>query len=63
MADKLPVMYAAVIGAVGVAFLASGPAMRLVGESPTVVMPVLAFLLMIGVVLIADGFGHDVTQG
>jgi len=63
MTDILPVMYAAVIVAVGVMFLASGPVMRFVAENPTVVMLALAFLLMIGVVLIADGFGHHVPKG
>lgn len=63
MTDILPVKYAAVIVAVAVMFLASGPVMRFVGENPTVAMLALAFLLMIGVVLIADGFGHHVPKG
>lgn len=63
MTDVLPVMYAAVIVAVGIMFLAAGPVTRFVNENPTVIMLALAFLLMIGMVLIADGFGRHVPKG
>ena len=43
--------------------LASGPVMRFVQANPSVVMLALAFLLMIGMVLIADGFGRHVPKG
>ena len=63
MSDDLPVMVAAVVLAVLVMFLASGPVVRFVNENPSVVMLALAFLLMIGMVLIADGFGRHVPKG
>lgn len=63
MTDELPIMVAAVVVAVGVMFAASGPVMRFVQANPSVVMLALAFLLMIGMVLIADGFGRHVPKG
>ncbi len=63
MTDELPIMVAAVVVAVAVMFLASGPVMRFVQANPSVVMLALAFLLMIGMVLIADGFGRHVPKG
>ncbi|WP_299812806.1 TerC family protein [uncultured Jannaschia sp.] len=63
MTDQLPIMVAAVVLAVGLMLLASGPVMRFVQQNPSVVMLALAFLLMIGMVLIADGFGRHVPKG
>ena len=63
MTDALPIMVAAVIVAVGVMFAASGPVMRFVQANPSVVMLALAFLMMIGMVLVADGFGRHVPKG
>ena len=63
MTDELPIMVAAVVVAVGVMFAAAGPVTRFVNENPSVVMLALAFLLMIGMVLIADGFGRHVPKG
>ena len=63
MTDELPIMVAAVCVAVGVMFAAAGPVTRFVEANPTVVMLALAFLLMIGMVLIADGFGFHVPKG
>jgi len=63
MTDHLPIMFAAVIVAVAVMLLASGPLARFINANPTVVMLALGFLLMIGMVLIADGFGIHVPKG
>ena len=63
MTDEVPIMVAAVVVAVGVMFAASGPVMRFVQNNPSVVMLALAFLLMIGMVLVADGFGRHVPKG
>ncbi|KNG94308.1 TerC family protein [Pseudaestuariivita atlantica] len=63
MTDHLPIMVTAVVIAVAFMLLASGPVMRFVQANPTVVMLALAFLLMIGMVLIADGFGRHVPKG
>lgn len=63
MTDHLPIMFTAVIIAVGVMLLAAGPLSRFIEHNPTVVMLALGFLLMIGMVLIADGFGIHVPKG
>ncbi|MBI1362345.1 MAG: TerC family protein [Alphaproteobacteria bacterium] len=63
MTDHLPIMFAAVIVAVGVMLLASGPLARFINANPTVVMLALGFLFMIGMVLVADGFGVHVPKG
>jgi predicted tellurium resistance membrane protein TerC len=62
MTEHLPIMFAAVIIAVSVMMLASGPLARFINANPTVVMLALGFLLMIGMVLIADGFGVHVPK-
>jgi predicted tellurium resistance membrane protein TerC len=63
MTDHLPVMVVAVVVAVGLMMLASGPLAAFIAKNPTVVMLALGFLLMIGMVLIADGFGVHVPKG
>jgi hypothetical protein len=56
-------MIAAVIVAVGIMFIASGPVARFVSEHPTTKMLALAFLLLIGTSLVADGFGFHIEKG
>jgi predicted tellurium resistance membrane protein TerC len=63
MTDDLPIMIAAVIVAVGVMMLAADPLGNFIAKNPTVVMLALGFLLMIGLVRIADGFGVHVPKG
>lgn len=63
MTTHLPVMFIAVIVAVLAMLLAADPLSRFVGENPTVIMLALGFLLMIGMTLIADGFGFHVPKG
>lgn len=63
MTDHLPVMFIAVIVAVFVMLMASGPLSRFIAANPSVVMLALGFLLMIGMVLLADGFGVHVPKG
>jgi predicted tellurium resistance membrane protein TerC len=62
MVDDIPVMVAAVILAVGVMLFASGPLSRFVHDHPSVKILALAFLLLIGVTLIADGFGLHIDK-
>lgn len=62
-ADQVVVMVAAVLVAVGVMFVASGPIARFVAEHPTTKMLALAFLLLIGVTLVADGLGFHIPKG
>ncbi|MET0338014.1 MAG: TerC family protein [Caulobacter sp.] len=63
MTEHLPVMMIAVIVAVVVMLLAADPLANFINKNPTVVMLALGFLLMIGMVLIADGFGYHVPKG
>lgn len=63
MTTHVPVMVAAVVIAVSIMALAAGPVSRFVERNPTVVMLALAFLLMIGMVLIADGMGAHIPKG
>ncbi len=63
MTDHVPVMFVSVIVAVGAMMTAAGPLARFIERNPTVVMLALAFLFLIGMTLIADGFGHHVPKG
>ncbi len=63
MAQHVEVMIAAVIVAVGVMFVASGPIAGFVARHPTTKMLALAFLLLIGVSLVADGLGFHIEKG
>ncbi|MEA3004730.1 MAG: hypothetical protein QOH81_3518 [Sphingomonadales bacterium] len=63
MTEELAIMVVAVVFAVGVMLLAADPVAEFIGRNPTVVMLALGFLLMIGAVLIADGFGVHVPKG
>jgi len=63
MAEHVEVMIAAVIIAVAIMFVASGPVARFVAEHPTTKMLALAFLLLIGVSLVADGLGFHIPKG
>lgn len=63
MTEHLPVMVIAVVVAVLVMLLAADPLANFIRDNPTVVMLALGFLLMIGAVLIADGFGVHVPKG
>jgi predicted tellurium resistance membrane protein TerC len=62
LVDEVAVMIAAVIIAVGVMLIASGPLSRFVHQHPSVKILALSFLLLIGVTLIADGFGVHVDK-
>ena len=63
MTDILAIMFIAVISAVLVMLLAADPLADFIKRNPSVVMLALGFLLMIGVVLIAEGFGAEVPKG
>ena len=63
MAEHLTIMVLAVVAAVLVMLLAADPLANFIARNPTVVMLALGFLLMIGAVLIADGFGIHVPKG
>jgi predicted tellurium resistance membrane protein TerC len=63
MTDHIPIMIVAVVVAVTVMLLAADPVANFIHANPTVVMLALGFLLMIGMVLIAEGFGVHVPKG
>ncbi len=63
MVNQIPVMIAAVVIAVGFMLLFSGPISRFVDRHPTVKMLALSFLLLIGVTLIAEGWGQHISKG
>ncbi len=63
MTDDVPVMVIAVLVAVAVMMLAVNPLSAFIQANPSIVMLALGFLLMIGMVLIADGFGVHVPKG
>jgi predicted tellurium resistance membrane protein TerC len=63
MTEHLPIMMAAVVVAVALMMLASGPMARFIHANPSVVMLALGFLLLIGATLIAEAFGAHVPKG
>ena len=63
MVNHLPVMMAAVVIAMIMMLLASKPLTRFVNQHPTVVVLCLSFLLMIGLSLVAEGFGFHIPKG
>ena len=63
MVDDLPVMIAAVVASVALMMLFAGPIGRFVSDHPTIKMLALSFLVVVGVVLVAEGFGHHVPKG
>lgn len=63
MANRLGIMVAAILLAVGFMIFAAGPVSAFVERHPTVKMLALSFLLLIGVTLIAEGFGQHIPKG
>ena len=63
MTSHIPVMVIAIAAAVVVMLVASGPIYRFVNRHPSVKVLALAFLLLIGMTLIAEGFGQKIPKG
>ncbi|KHL24530.1 membrane protein [Croceibacterium mercuriale] len=63
MTDEVPIMVTAVIITVSIMLVAADPLSRFIEDNPTLIMLALSFLVMIGLVLIADGFGFHVPKG
>jgi predicted tellurium resistance membrane protein TerC len=63
MASEIAIMIAAVVIAVGVMLVFAGAISSFIERHPTMKMLALSFLLLIGVVLVADGFGQHVSKG
>jgi len=63
MAEHVEIMIAAVLVAVAVMYVASGPVADFVKRHPTTKMLALSFLILIGVSLVADGLGFHIPRG
>jgi predicted tellurium resistance membrane protein TerC len=63
MAQELEIMIAAVVIACLIMYVSSGPVAHFVAEHPTTKMLALAFLVLIGVALVADGFRFHIPRG
>jgi predicted tellurium resistance membrane protein TerC len=63
MVKHIEIMIAAVVIAVGVMMVFAAPISAFIERHPTMKMLALSFLLLIGVVLVADGFGQHVSKG
>jgi len=63
MAQDLAIMVAAVVIAVAIMYVSAGAVARFVAEHPTTKMLALAFLVLIGVALVADGFKFHIPRG
>jgi predicted tellurium resistance membrane protein TerC len=63
MTPHIEIMIVAVVVAVTVMLVAAAPLARFIEANPTIVMLALGFLLMIGMTLIAEGFGVEVPKG
>ena len=63
MVDQIPIMVAAVLGAIVVMLIFSGQLASFVNRHPTVKILALSFLLLIGVNLIAEGVGRHIPKG
>ncbi|SHF90785.1 Membrane protein TerC, possibly involved in tellurium resistance [Kaistia soli DSM 19436] len=63
MAEHVEIMIAAVVIAMGVMYIASGAIAGFIDRHPTTKMLALAFLLMIGIALVADGVGFHIPRG
>jgi predicted tellurium resistance membrane protein TerC len=63
MAQDLEIMIAAVMIACLVMYISSGPVAKFVAQHPTTKMLALAFLVLIGVALVADGFQFHIPRG
>ena len=62
MAQDLEIMVAAVVIACVIMYVSSGPVAKFVAEHPTTKMLALAFLVLIGVALVADGFKFHIPR-
>jgi predicted tellurium resistance membrane protein TerC len=63
MVDDVRVMIAAVVASVGLMMLFAAAIGNFVSEHPTIKMLALSFLVVVGVVLVAEGFDHHVPKG
>jgi predicted tellurium resistance membrane protein TerC len=63
MADEIGVMITAIVIAIGIMMLSAGAISRFIEGHPTVKMLALSFLLLIGVMLVAEGLDQHIPKG
>jgi predicted tellurium resistance membrane protein TerC len=63
MVDEVAIMIAAVVASVGLMMLFASGIGRFVSDHPSIKMLALTFLVVVGVVLMAEGMGHHVPKG
>jgi len=63
MVDQVPIMVLAIVIAVGVMMFAAKPIGEFVDRHPTVKMLALSFLVLVGMALIAEGWGYPIPKG
>jgi len=63
MVDEVAIMIAAVVASVGLMMVFASGIGRFVSDHPSIKMLALTFLVVVGVVLMAEGFGHHVPKG
>ncbi len=63
MTDQIWVMVAAIVISMAVMLFASGAVTRFIDRHPTITMLALAFLILIGMMLVADGLGQKIPKG
>jgi len=63
MVDQVSIMVVAIVAAVGVMLFAAGPIGEFVDSHPTVKMLALAFLILVGVALIGEGWDMHIPKG
>jgi predicted tellurium resistance membrane protein TerC len=63
MVDEVPIMVLAIVIAVGVMMFAAKPIGEFVDRHPTVKMLALSFLILVGMALVAEGWGYPIPKG
>ncbi len=63
MVDEVAIMIAAVIASVGLMMVFASAIGQFVSKHPSIKMLALTFLVVVGVVLVAEGFGHHIPKG
>ncbi len=63
MVDEVPIMVLAIVIAVAVMMLAARPIGEFVDRHPTVKMLALSFLILVGMALVAEGWGYPIPKG
>jgi predicted tellurium resistance membrane protein TerC len=63
MVDQVPIMVLAIVAAVGVMMFAAKPIGEFVDRHPTVKMLALSFLVLVGMALVAEGWGYPIPKG